>query len=92
MDDTRVHQLLARAEEALLARTLLGRRLREDVAAPGGTVVFPAGREIDREILDRARELDLLEELAHAAERGTSDTALEDFLFWRKHHREASRP
>jgi hypothetical protein len=88
MDGSPFHELLGRAEEALLARTLLGRRLSADVVAPSGDVVFPAGREIDKELLDRARELAVMEEVAHAAERGTSDTELEDLLFWRKHHRE----
>jgi hypothetical protein len=86
MNESPLHRLLTRAEEALLARTLIGRRLATDVRRPSGDVVFLAGHEIDRETLDRARELDVLEELAHAAERGTSDTELEDLLFWRKHH------
>lgn len=83
-----LHELLTRAEEALLARTLLGRRLAADVRSPTGHVIFPSGREIDRELLDRARDLEVMEEVAHAAERGTSDTELEDLLIWRKHHKE----
>jgi hypothetical protein len=88
MDGSPLHQLLSRAEEALLARTLVGRRLAADVRGPDGAPLFRAGREIDRELLDDAREAGVLEEVAHAAERGTSDTELEDLLFWRKHHKE----
>ena len=84
MAESRLHRLLTRTEEALLARTLKGRRLERDVAAPDGSVRFARGREIDRQVLDEARERGLLEELAHAAEPGTSDTELEDLLWWRK--------
>lgn len=88
MAESPLHALVTRAEEALLARTLVGRKLERDVPDPGGGTVFPAGREIDRELLDRARELSLLEEVAHAAEPGTSDSELEEILFWRKHHKQ----
>jgi len=69
-------------KEALLARTLVGRTLAGDVRGPDGIVVFAAGAEIDRDLLDRARERDLLEAVAIAAERGTSDTELEDLFLW----------
>jgi hypothetical protein len=69
-------------KEALLARTLVGRKLAEDVRGPDGLVVFAAGAEIDRDLLDRARERELLEAVARAAERGTSDTELEDLFLW----------
>ncbi len=85
---TLIHQLVTRAEEALLARTLIGRRLAHDVRDPEGFVLFAKGREIDRALLDEARERELLEEVAHAAEPATSDTELEDLLWWLKHHRE----
>lgn len=88
MGESRLHQLLTRAEEALLSRTLEGRRLERDVTDPSGAVVFPAGRTIDRALLDHARERGLLEEIAHAAEPGTSDSELEDWLWWRKRRRE----
>lgn len=88
MPESRLHQLLTRAEEALLARTLNGRRLERDVCTPDGAVVFAAGREIDPDLLDAAREKDLLEAVAHAAERGTSDTELEDLVWWRRQHME----
>lgn len=88
MGESRLHQLLTRAEEALLARTLEGRRLQRPVTTPAGGIVFAAGRTIDRLVLDEARERDLLEELAHAAEPGTSDSELEDWLWWRKKRRD----
>jgi hypothetical protein len=69
-------------KEALLARTLVGRKLADDVRGPDGLVVFAAGAEIDRDLLDRARERDLLEPVARAAEPGTSDTELEDLFVW----------
>jgi hypothetical protein len=75
-------RVLTKAEEALLARTLVGRRLSEDVRAPDGLVAFAAGAEIDHALLDRARERDLLEEVARAAEPGTSDTELEELFLW----------
>jgi hypothetical protein len=81
--------ILQRAEEALLARTLVGRRLAEAVREPGGLVVFAAGAEIDRELLDRALERDLLEAVARAAEPGTSDTELEDLVLWLARRRSA---
>jgi len=80
--------MLSRAEEALLARTLLGRRLERDVRSQEGAVIYARGQEIDGPLLDDARERGLLEEVAHAAEPGTSDTELEDLLWWRKHHHE----
>lgn len=83
-----IHQMISRAEEALLGRTLLGRTLAHDVRDPDGFVLFRKGAEIDRALLDQARERELLEEVAHAAERGTSDTELEDLLWWLKQHRE----
>jgi hypothetical protein len=73
---------LGKAEEALLARTLVGRRLAEDVRGPDGLVAFAAGAEIDRALLDRALERDLLEAVARAAEPGTSDTELEELVLW----------
>lgn len=85
---TLIQQIAARAEEALLARTLIGRRLARDVRDDTGFVLFRRGEEIDRALLDRARERRLLEEVAHAAELSTSDTELEDLLWWLKHHRE----
>ncbi len=88
MPESRLHRLFTAAEEALLARTLKGRRLERDVTAPDGTVLFAAGSEIDQSLLDAARERGLLEEVGHAAEPGTSDTELEDLLWWRKHHRD----
>lgn len=77
-----LHRAFTRAEEALLARTLVGRRLASDVRGPDGLVAFAAGAEIDRELLDRARERELLDEVARAAEPGTSDTELEDLFSW----------
>ncbi|WP_373049619.1 hypothetical protein [Vulgatibacter sp.] len=91
MAESVFHRLVTRTEEALLARTLKGRRLERDVCDESGKVCFAAGREIDQAILDEARELSLLEELAHAAEPGTSDTELEDLLWWRKHHHDQAR-
>ena len=73
---------MTRAEEALLSRTLAGRRLDADVRDADGLVVFASGAEIDRELLDRARERGLLEEVVRAAEPGTSDTELEDLVLW----------
>jgi hypothetical protein len=84
--------ILQRAEEALLARTLVGRRLAEDVRDPAGLVVFAAGAEIDRPLLDRARERDLLEAVARAAEPGTSDTELEDLFLWLQRRRASEPP
>jgi hypothetical protein len=77
-----LQRALSAAEEALLARTLVGRRLAADVRGPDGLVAFAAGTEIDRALLDRARERDLLEAVARAAEPGTSDTELEDLFTW----------
>lgn len=87
-----VREFLSQVEEALLARTLLGRRLERDVLEDDGGRLFAAGREIDQPMLDRARELGRLEELAHAAEPGTSDSELEEFLWWRKHRHDADPP
>jgi len=77
-----LHDLMGRAEEALLSRTLLGLKLERDVRDAEGAIVFPAGREIDRELLDRARELSLLAEVGHAAEPSSSDNELAELL-WR---------
>jgi hypothetical protein len=82
MDSSILGRAVSKAEEALLSRTLVGRRLAEDVRAPDGLVAFAAGAEIDRELLDRARERDLLEAVARAAEPGTSDTELEELILW----------
>jgi hypothetical protein len=82
VDGSLLHRAFTRAEEALLGRTLVGRRLAADVRAPDGRVVFAAGAEIDRALLDRARERELLDEVARAAEPGTSDTELEDLFAW----------
>ena len=71
-----------RAEEALLSRTLVGRRLAGDVRDERGVVVFASGAEIDRPLLDRARERGLLDDVARAAEPGTSDTELEELFLW----------
>jgi hypothetical protein len=89
MGDSLLHRAFTRAEEALLARTLVGRRLARSVRTPDGLVAFAAGAEIDRGLLDRARELDLLDEIARAAEPGTSDTELEDLFLWLAERRRA---
>jgi hypothetical protein len=81
----------SRAEEALLARTLVGRKLARPVTGSDGLVVFAAGAEIDRDLLDRARERDLLEAVADAAEPGTSDTELEDLFVWLAGRRDRAR-
>ena len=88
MPQSRLHHWITRAEEALLERTLLGRRLEVDVHLDDGKILFPAGTEIDREVLDRARERERLADLAHAAEPGTSDSELADLLWWRRRHDE----
>lgn len=77
-----LHRAFTRAEEALLGRTLIGRRLARDVHGRDGLVEFAAGAEIDRALLDRARERELLDEVAAAAEPGTSDTELEELFLW----------
>lgn len=82
MDRSTLRRAFTRAEEALLGRTLVGRRLERDVHGREGFVRFAAGAEIDGELLERARELDLLDEVAAAAEPGTSDTELEDLFLW----------
>jgi hypothetical protein len=82
MEGSMLERAFTRAEEALLARTLVGRRLAEHVRDGSGGVVFAAGAEIDRPLLDRAREHGLLEAVARAAEPGTSDTELEDLFLW----------
>ena len=82
MGESWVHRAMTRAEEALLSRTLAGRRLDADVRDADGLVVFASGAEIDRDLLDRARERGLLEEVVRAAEPGTSDTELEDLVLW----------
>ena len=80
--DSPLHGAWTRTKEALLARTLIGRRLEEDVRTSGGSIAFARGTEIDAALLDRARTLDLLEPVAAAAEPGTSDTELEELLVW----------
>jgi hypothetical protein len=87
MEGSILHRALTRAEEALLARTLVGRRLARDVRGPEGLVVFAVGAEIDQELLDRARERELLEAVADAAEQGTSDTELEELFLWLRRRR-----
>jgi hypothetical protein len=82
MEGSLLHRAFTRAEEALLARTLIGRRLAHAVHAPDGLVEFAAGAEIDRALLDRAREKDLLDDVARSAEPGTSDTELEELFLW----------
>jgi hypothetical protein len=82
MDGSLLHRAFTRAEEALLARTLVGRRLARAVRGPDGLVEFAAGAEIDRALLDRAREKELLDDVARAAEPGTSDTELEELFLW----------
>jgi hypothetical protein len=84
-----IRDLFSRAEEALLARTLVGRRLARPVRDAAGVVRFAPGAEIDRALLDRAREWDVLEEVARAAEPGTSDTELEDLFAWLRARRDA---
>jgi hypothetical protein len=69
-------------KEALLARTLVGRKLAADVRGADGLIAFAGGAEIDKDLLDRARERGLLEEVARAAEPGTSDTELEELFLW----------
>ena len=77
-----------RAEEALLSRTLVGRKLADDVRDAQGVVVFAAGAEIDRPLLDWARDRGLLDEVVRAAEPGTSDTELEELFLWLARRRE----
>jgi hypothetical protein len=83
----RAHELLTKVEEALLSRTLVGRRLAADVRDAQGHVAFAAGAEIDHALLEAARGRDLLEEVARAAEPGTSDTELEDLFIWLRDRR-----
>jgi hypothetical protein len=89
MEGSFLQRAFTAAEEALLARTLVGRKLASDVRAPDGLVVFAAGAEIDRGLLDRARERGLLDDVARAAEPGTSDTELEDLFLWLAERRKA---
>jgi hypothetical protein len=89
MEGSILHRALTAAEEALLARTLVGRRLASDVRGADGLVVFAAGAEIDKPLLDRARERELLDDVARAAEPGTSDTELEDLFVWLAERRKA---
>lgn len=89
MEGSILHRAFTAAEEALLARTLVGRRLASDVRGPDGIVLFATGAEIDRALLDRARELERLDEVAAAAEPGTSDTELEDLFLWLAERRRA---
>lgn len=83
---------LRRLEQAVLGRTLIGRRLERTVRDERGRRLFEEGQEIDRRVLDRAREKDRLEEVAHAAEPGTSDSELEELMWWRKHRHDDSPP
>jgi dsDNA-binding SOS-regulon protein len=89
MEGSILHRAFTAAEEALLARTLVGRRLAREVRGADGIVQFASGAEIDRDLLDRARELELLDEVAAAAEPGTSDTELEDLFLWLAERRRA---
>jgi hypothetical protein len=84
-----LHRALTRAEEAVLSRTLTGRRLACDVKDGTGLVVFAAGAEIDKDLLDRARDRDLLDVVVDAAEPGTSDTELEELVLWLRERRRA---
>lgn len=77
-----IQRALTKAEEAFLARTLVGRKLARDVRDDRGFVAFAAGAEIDPALLDRARERELLDEVVRAAEPGTSDTELEELYLW----------
>lgn len=89
MADSLIHRALTRAEEALLSRTLTGRRLAREVRGADGLVVFAAGAEIDQALLDRARDRDLIDAVVAAAEPGTSDTELEDLVLWLRERRAA---
>jgi hypothetical protein len=84
-----LHRAFTAAEEALLARTLVGRKLASDVKGGDGLVVFAAGAEIDRTLLEQARERELLDDVARAAEPGTSDTEVEDLFVWLAERRKA---
>jgi hypothetical protein len=84
-----LHRALTKAEEAVLSRTLTGRRLVRDVKDGAGLVVFASGAEIDKDLLDQARERDLLDVVVDAAEPGTSDTELEDLVLWLRERRRA---
>ena len=75
MEGSILHRAFTAAEEALLSRTLLGRKLERDVKGADGLVQVRGGRGSIG--LDRARERELLDEAARAAEPGTSDTELE---------------
>lgn len=87
-----IRHWLGRIEKALLGRTLIGRKLERSVRDERGRRLFEAGREIDHEVLDKAREKDRLEEVAHAAEPGTSDSELEELMWWRKHRHDDAPP
>lgn len=89
MTESVIRRALTKAEEAVLSRTLVGRRLARDVKDDTGVVVFAAGAEIDKELLDRARDRDLLDVVVDAAEPGTSDTELEDLVLWLRERRRA---
>lgn len=89
MTESVIRRALTKAEEAVLSRTLVGRRLAHEVKDDTGVVVFAAGAEIDKELLDRARDRDLLDVVVDAAEPGTSDTELEDLVLWLRERRRA---
>lgn len=87
-----IRHWLGRIEKALLGRTLIGRKLERTVRDRRGRRLFEKGQEIDRQMLEEAREKDRLEEVAHAAEPGTSDSELEELLWWRKHRHDDMAP
>ncbi|MBI5548014.1 MAG: hypothetical protein HY901_29390 [Deltaproteobacteria bacterium] len=83
--------LWSRFEEALLARTLEGRSLGQDVLDASGKAAFRRGALIDRSLLDEARERGLLEEVAAATHLDTSDTEVSDLLRMLKRHRQVPK-
>ena len=89
MTDSLIHRALTKAEEAILSRTLVGRKLARDVRDGSGLVVFAGGAEIDKTLLDQARDRELLDLVVEAAEPGTSDTELEDLVLWLRERRRA---
>ena len=89
MTDSLIHRALTKAEEAILSRTLVGRKLARDVKDGSGLIVFAAGAEIDKALLDQARDRELLDLVVEAAEPGTSDTELEDLVLWLRERRQA---
>lgn len=87
-----VSDIVGRVEEALLARTLEGRKLVEPVYDDAGALLFSPGRVIDRGLLELARERGVLERIADAAEPATSDSELEELLSWRRRRQDADHP